>query len=471
MRAVGVIALAVACAPAEAERPAPARGAEVVTNEVVEVASVPAAVEVAVPVLPRSWSAPKLQDELAAVEGGAGVVGRWSESPETIVRVDARTGAEQWRVAQPDGVMWLRVRVGATHAAITGRLPAHRGDRIGWIDVETGALLWSRALAERTEAVIGGDGTGVGLVRGCALEVLDPATGRTLGEVRGRTMTIGHAGVGGPGYEDLCGTPPTLLGWTGTCGVVLAPTGAADMTIVGVGPAGRCRSVALGRVDDRVAVAGEVVSWHAHATLHVAGLERAAGRLRWRRTFAGKDCWPTAHAAPDGAGGAMTLVHACDRAVALGADGAPRWTVAVAADAVVVVGEDDRVARLEDSPGVRALQFVTTDGQLGGRVVVPDLAAAYAVGVGVIVEDGAALTLWDAQGREVWTRAAGRGRWSAIGGYVLIKEAHPGGTVIVEAGSGRAIGRDPYAAEPLAVLPAAKRVVMRAGYLWARALP
>lgn len=43
------------------------------------------------------------------------------------------------------------------------------------------------------------------------------------------------------------------------------------------------------------------------------------------------------------------------------------------------------------------------------------------------------------------------------------------GTVVIAASSGAVLGRDPFGARPLAVLPGS--VVMHAGYLWARALP
>jgi len=195
-----------ACAPTAApEVPEVARAEVVNVNsaDIVNAAAVNAVAGV-VPELPQVWSAPDMQYSLAAVDGGAGVVGRVSQFPETIARVDARTGKELWRVAQPGEVMWTDVRAGVTHAAVSGRLPARGGSRVGYVDLRDGKLLWHRALAERSDVVVGLDGTGVGLVKDCDLTVLDPLSGRPLSTLRGRTMGIGHSGPDGPQVHPMC---------------------------------------------------------------------------------------------------------------------------------------------------------------------------------------------------------------------------------------------------------------------------
>lgn len=420
----------------------------------------------AVPELPQVWSAPALQYSLAAVDGGAGIVGRVSGFPETIARIDARTGDEVWRVARPGEVMWTQVRAGRTHAAVSGRLQGRGGARVGYVDLRDGKLLWDRGVEDRIDGVVGLDGTGVGLVGDCRVQALDPTSGRAWTELIGRSARVGHAGPDGPQMHELCVTPPLLVGQAGRCAMVLTPQEAADMVLTTVGPDTSCWKLPLGRADSRpqVDLEMEVIWWHAEATLHVLGFDRATGNVRWRRRFAGERCYPRAHAA-----GGTVVVLACGRAVALAGDGAERWTLKdVEADALAVVGVANAEPLLNDSPGVRRVQFVTTDGALAGRVAVPDRASAHAVAAGVIVDTRESLTLWDPQGAR-WTMP-GSG-FSAIGEYVVTRNS----ALVVEARTGRVLGRDPFGAEPLAVLPAGRGgpalMVMRAGYLWARALP
>lgn len=428
-----------------------------------------------VPELPQVWRAPKIQYEAAIVDGGAGVIGRWSEYPETIVRLDARTGAEQWRVAMPNEVNWYHARAGTTHAAVWGRLPGPGGERFGWVHLADGRLEWSRSLGERTEPVVGIDGTGLGLVRECSLTVVDPATGQPQETLRGRTIGVGHSGPGGPMIDEMCATPAVLLGRVGECTAVLAPDGAADMKVVGIGAQGRCWEVPLGRVDDRVVfdATRERLIWHENATLHVGAIDRISGSMRWQRRFAAERCYPTAHLGPDGRGGDMVVVNACGRVSAVGLDGKDRWVVQATADAVVVAGEEDAVARLNDSPGIRWVQLLASDGRTTGRIEVPDRATAHATGAGVLIDTREALVLRsDVDGKVLWERKVSNVRWSAMGGYLFMTGGYPAGTLIVEASGGKTLGYDPFGATPLAVLRGEKRlVVMRAGYLWARALP
>jgi hypothetical protein len=140
----------------------------------------------------------------------------------------------------------------------------------------------------------------------------------------------------------------------------------------------------------------------------------------------------------------------------------------------VVIGEDDATARLNDSPGARAVRFVDAAGALAGRVAVADGAAAYANARGLLVDGGEALTLWDPQGTRVWSVAKARGgRWVAMGGYMFVRGGQA--TAVIAADSGAEVGRDPFGALPLAVLPATPDgpglAVLRAGFVWARALP
>lgn len=414
------------------------------------------------PELRQLWAVRAMERELAAVDGGSGVVGQWSESPETIARVDARTGAEQWRVAQPGGVVWSSVRVGRTHAAISGRVPGV-GERHGWIDLRDGKLAWEQRLAVGDAIVVGRDGTGTGLSRGCELVALDASTGRPVATLPGRTAGLGHAGPEGSQIEVLCTTPPVLLGQTGACAVTLAPTGIADATISAVGPAGPCWTVKLGRVDDIVQVDGPWIWWHDGTTLHVGALDRTDGRWSVRRKFPGGPCYPSARVIEE----KTIAVHGCGEVTAIATDGAVQWTTRVEADAVAIVGAEGTV--LADSPGARSVQWLTPGGALAGRVTVPDRASARAIAAGLLVDTGEALALWDPQGTQRWQVPAQRERWSALQGLVFVYGTMDEGTIVIEASSGAVLGRDPFGARPLAVLP--KSVVMHAGYLWARALP
>jgi outer membrane protein assembly factor BamB len=478
MRWWGLCVLAACTSPTGPEVPEVARAGGVNTapseRDVVDAAAVAgeegtlaAAVGAAVPELPQVWSAPNMQYSLAAVDGGAGVVGRVSLFPETIARVDARTGKEVWRVAQPGEVMWTEVRAGKAYAAVSGRLPARGGDRVGYVDLRDGKLLWSRAVEERTDVAVGLDGTGVGLVKGCNLTALDPQSGRPIGTLRGRMMGVGHSGPDGPQVHEMCGTTPLLVGQTDRCAMVLAPHDVADMLLTTVGPDGSCWKLPLGRADLRPTIdaASDVLTWHAESTLHVLAVDRATGDVRWRRNFAGPSCYPRAHVVD--VGGRMVVVHACGTGVALAAaDGAERWSVKVDADAVAVVGEAGVEPLLMDSPGVRYVQYVTAGGVLAGRIEVADGASAHAVSAGLMVQTRDAMTLWDAQGERRWWRAGGR--FSAIGDYVVIKNSGD----IVDMKTGRVLGRDPFDARPLAVVRGEPTLmVMHAGYLWARALP
>lgn len=458
------VAAAAGCAPAvEVAAPAEVAAAGVETPRVAA-PGVAAGREVrpTAPELRQLWAVRAMERELAAVDGGSGVVGRWSESPETIARVDARTGAEQWRVAQPGGVVWLAVRVGRTHAAISGRAPG-AGERHGWIDLRDGKLAWEQRLAAGDMVVVGRDGTGTGLSRGCELVALDASTGRPVATVRGRTAGLGHAGPEGAQIEVLCVTPPVLLGQTGACAVTLAPTETADATISAVGPAGPCWTVKLGRVDDIVQVDGAWIWWHDGATLHVGALDRTNGSWSVRRTFPGGPCHPSARVIDD----RTIAAHGCGEVTAIAADGAVRWTTRVEADAVAITGVEGAV--LADSPGARSVQWLTPGGALAGRVTVPDRASARAIAAGLLVDTGEALALWDPQGTLRWQVPAQRERWSALQGLVFVYKNMDEGTVVIAASSGEVLGRDPFGARPLAVLPGA--VVMHAGYLWARALP
>lgn len=464
MKRWGLCALA-ACAPTTAPEVPEVAPAEVVQAAPVADAVDAAPVGAAVPELPQVWSAPNMQYSLAAVDGGAGIVGRVSLFPETIARVDARTGKEVWRVAQPGEVMWTEVRAGKTHAVVSGRLPARGGDRVGYVDLRDGKLLWNRAVEERGDVVIGLDGTGVGVAKDCNLTALDPQSGRPIGTLRGRTMGVGHSGPEGPQVHEVCSTPPVLVGQTGRCAMVLVPHDVADMLLTTVGPDGSCWKLLLGRADSRPTydAASDVLTWHAEATLHVLAVDRATGNVRWRRKFAGPNCHPRAHVAD--VGERIVVVHACEKGVALAAgDGAERWSVKVDADAVAVVGEAGVEPLLNDSPGVRYVQYVTGEGVLAGRIEVADGASAQTISAGLMVQTRDAMTLWDAQGGQRWWRAGGR--FSAIGDYVVIKNSGD----IVEMKTGRVLGRDPFDARPLAVVREAKLMVMHAGYLWARAL-
>jgi len=152
---------------------------------------------------------------------------------------------------------------------------------------------------------------------------------------------------------------------------------------------------------------------------------------------------------------------------AIAADGAVRWTTRVEADAVAITGVEGAV--LADSPGARSVQWLTPGGALAGRVTVPDRASARAIAAGLLVDSGEALALWDPQGTPRWQVPAQRERWSALQGLVFVFKNMDEGTIVIAASSGAVLGRDPFGARPLAVLPGA--VVMHAGHLWARALP
>lgn len=457
----------VACTPTAGPGVVEVERAEVVVAAPVERVEGAAPVGAAVPELPQVWSAPHMQYSLAAVEGGAGVVGRVSEFPETIARVDARTGQEVWRVARPGEVRWTEVRAGRTHAAVSGRLPGQGGARVGYVDLRDGTLVWERALAERADAVVGLDGTGVGLLHGCDLTALDPRSGRPFTTLHGRTAGVGHSGPDGPQVHELCTTPPLLVGQTGRCAMVLTPQDAADMVLTTVGSDTSCWKLPLGRADSRphFEATSDVLWWHAEATLHVLAVDRTNGAVRWRRRFAGPNCYPRAHMAD--AGGHIVVVHACERAVALAADdGTERWSVKVDADAVAVVGSASAEPLLNDSPGRRYVQYVTAEGGLAGRIEVADGASAHALTAGLMVQTRDGMTLWDPQGGQRWWRAGGR--FTAMGDYVVIKNSGE----VVEMSSGRVLGRDPFDATPLAVVrtDGGALMVMRAGYLWARAL-
>jgi len=247
--------------------------------------------------------------------------------------------------------------------------------------------------------------------------------------------------------------------------MVLAPHDVADMLLTTVGPDGSCWKLLLGRADSRPTIdaASDVLTWHAESTLHVLAVDRATGDVRWRRNFAGPNCYPRAHVVD--VGGRMVVVHACGTGVALAAaDGAERWSVKVDADAVAVVGETGGEPLLNDSPGIRHVQYVTVDGALAGRIEVAGGASAHAISAGLVVQTREGLTLWDAQGGQRWWRAGGR--FSAMGDYVVIGNSGD----ILEMTTGRVLGRDPFDARPLAVLCEEELMVMHAGYLWARAL-
>lgn len=421
-----------------------------------------------VPELPQVWSVPSMEHSLVAVDDGAGIVGRVSGYPETIARVDSRTGKELWRLAQPDGVMWTEIRAGRGYGVVAGRLPMRGGERIGVVNLGDGSLQWHRGVAERVMPVIGREGSGVGYVEGCGLEVLDPATGRPWGALEGRTAMVGHAGPAGPQMHALCTTMPVLLGMTEPCVMALTPRATADMVLTTLGANGTCWELALGRVDSQptFATGYDVMAWHAEATLQVLEFDRETGGVRWRREFAGPGCDPTARLV-----GGTTLVLACGEAWMLGFGGRALWTIeGVDADAVAVVGEDSEGLLLNDSPGVRHVQYVTEHGALAGRIEVPDGASARAIGAGLVIETRETSTLWDPQGVRRWVYR-GSGLSPRVGQYAVIT----GSGVVLDLRTGQALGRDPFGATPLAVLPAEGEgpalMVMRAGYLWARALP
>ena len=434
----------------------------------------PGTVSESVPAAPRRWSAPHLQHELAALADGA-IVGRDGRYPETIVAVDARTGAERWRVAASEATQWLSATPGAGFVALQGR--ADRIPRIGVVDAVSGRWRWQRAFDGRGRWIVGADGSGLGLVDGCALTVIDPADGRELWTLHGRSARLGHhvEPPGASSFEDLCTQPPTLLGQAGACALVLAPEGVADAVVAAYGPEGPCWSIALGRAESRPTVdpASGALWWHDHATLQVARLDRAAGRLRWRVQFAADGCVPYAQPAPRADGGAAVLVHRCDLAIALEPGrGRELWRRAVAADALAVVGEaSPATPRLQPAAGGRQLQVLTSGGALAGRITVGPWATARVLADGLLVDDAAGLALWGGDGRLRWRHATTGGQVTALVDRVFVRGSQPATTVILAAKTGAIVGRDPVGAEPLAVLPAdggaPALAVLRAGSLWA----
>lgn len=423
---------------------------------------------------PRRWSAPHLQHELAALADGA-IVGRDGRYPETIVAVDARTGAERWHVAASETTQWLSATPGAGLVALQGR--ADRTPRIGVVDAASGRWRWQRDHDGRGRWIVGADGSGLGLVDGCALTVVDPADGRELWTVHGRSARLGHhvEPPGASSFEELCTQPPTLVGQTGACAVVLAPEGVADAVVAAYGPEGPCWSIALGRAESRPTVdpASGALWWHDHATLHVARLDRAAGRLRWRVQFAADGCVPYAQPAPRADGGAAVLVHRCDLAIALEPGrGRELWRRAVAADALAVVGEGSPVTpRLRPAAGERQLQFLSSAGALAGRITVGPRATAWVLADGLLVDDAPGLALWGGDGRLRWRHATTGGQVTVLADRVFVRGSQPATTVILAARTGAIVGRDLVGAEPLAVLPADGEApalaVLRAGSLWA----
>lgn len=327
------------------------------------------------------------------------------EAGAALVHLDARSGSPRWSLEAASGERFVHCSVGSDAVAATIQRSGD-GSREGvLVELSTGSVRWRRAIGAQARLTIGALGDGVGIEHACALEPLDPTTGRPrAARIDGVTVDLSAVGDGGP---PACASRPLLLLDVGSRAVVLhAP--AHDRVELAAVDARHDVGQSLGsvalprpvrtssvRADPR---SGTIAAQVSETEWLIFAIDAAAPSIRWsRRVGAERDCPPSALAAPvrfvRASGGAAVFAQVCTSATLLSAsDGAELFVRAMGRDVAALSSE--RTRGLWDAAalppmGARRVVWLAEDGSPQGSTALPeDGVAEGAAGELVVLSGG-----------------------------------------------------------------------------------
>lgn len=246
------------------------------------------------PALAVKWTAPikGYAHPALALAGTREVVVALEPSGRAVVARDARSGAEVWRASAPAGVTWHDVGVGKAHA--------YGFDQDGVtsaVRLADGTIAWTQR--DLQGLAIGRDGSGlsVGSKTTCAIQIVDPASGRRFpaGFVG---HTLRYRPMRGPdgNYTDnghqRCVDTVHVLGQRGGATIAVvedAQLRGAKLGAIDTGaPAPTFRwsvpftspHVFVARIEERGAVV-----WTEESDLVVVRVDFGAGNAAWKRSL------------------------------------------------------------------------------------------------------------------------------------------------------------------------------------------